>query len=69
MLSPAAASDVTAINIAVDSATKWINGHGTAMGGIIVDGGNFDWDNGKFPAIDGPPAPSRKKRAALECHG
>ena len=41
-------------NIVVDSATKWINGHGTAMGGIIVDGGNFDWDNGKFPAIDGP---------------
>lgn len=30
-------------NIIVDSATKWINGHGTAMGGIIVDGGNFDW--------------------------
>lgn len=41
-------------NIVVDSATKWINGHGTAMGGIIVDGGNFDWGNGKFPAIDGP---------------
>ena len=41
-------------NIVVDSATKWINGHGTAMGGIIVDGGNFDWSNGKFPQIDGP---------------
>ena len=41
-------------NIVVDSATKWINGHGTAMGGIIVDGGNFNWGNGKFPAIDGP---------------
>lgn len=41
-------------NIVVDSATKWINGHGTAMGGIIVDGGNFDWSNGKFPSIDGP---------------
>lgn len=41
-------------NIIVDSATKWINGHGSAMGGIIVDGGNFDWGNGKFPAIDGP---------------
>ncbi len=41
-------------NIVVDSATKWINGHGTAMGGIIVDGGNFDWGNGKFPQIDGP---------------
>lgn len=41
-------------NIVVDSATKWINGHGTAMGGIIVDGGNFDWSCGKFPAVDGP---------------
>lgn len=41
-------------NIVVDSATKWINGHGTAMGGVIVDGGNYDWGNGKFPRIDGP---------------
>lgn len=41
-------------NIVLDSATKWINGHGTAMGGIIVDGGNFDWGCGKFPGIDGP---------------
>lgn len=41
-------------NIVVDSATKWINGHGTAMGGVIVDGGNYDWANGKFPQIDGP---------------
>lgn len=41
-------------NIVVDSATKWINGHGTAMGGVIVDGGNFDWSCGKFPGIDGP---------------
>ncbi len=41
-------------NIVVDSATKWINGHGTAMGGVIVDGGNFDWGCGKFPSIDGP---------------
>lgn len=43
-------------NIVVDSATKWINGHGTSMGGIIVDGGNFDWSCGKFPGIDGPDA-------------
>lgn len=41
-------------NIVVDSATKWINGHGTAMGGVIVDGGNYNWRNGKFPQIDGP---------------
>ena len=41
-------------HIVVDSATKWINGHGTAMGGIIVDAGTFPWDNGRFPQIDGP---------------
>ena len=41
-------------NIVVDSATKWINGHGTSMGGVIVDGGNYNWANGKFPQIDGP---------------
>lgn len=41
-------------NIVVDSATKWINGHGTAMGGIVIDGGNYNWGNGKFPQIDGP---------------
>lgn len=38
-------------NIVVESATKWIGGHGTSMGGVIVDGGNFSWNNGKFPEI------------------
>ncbi len=41
-------------HIVVDSATKWINGHGTAMGGLIVDAGTYDWSNGKYPQIDGP---------------
>lgn len=41
-------------DIIVDSATKWINGHGTAMGGIIVDGGKFDWTG--FDAVDAPDA-------------
>lgn len=36
-------------NVVVQSATKWIGGHGTAVGGVIVDGGNFNWGNGKFP--------------------
>lgn len=38
--------------IVVDSATKWINGHGTSMGGVIVDSGRFDWSG--FPQLDGP---------------
>src|SRR5688500_13929260 len=35
-------------NVIVQAATKWIGGHGTSIGGIIVDGGNFNWGNGKF---------------------
>ena len=41
-------------NVVVESATKWIGGHGTSIGGIIVDGGNFDWGNGKFPQFSEP---------------
>jgi O-acetylhomoserine (thiol)-lyase len=41
-------------NIVVHSATKWIGGHGTTIGGIIVDGGNFNWDNDKFPGFTEP---------------
>ncbi|WP_417430835.1 O-acetylhomoserine aminocarboxypropyltransferase/cysteine synthase family protein [Halpernia sp.] len=41
-------------NIVVESATKWICGHGTSIGGIIVDGGNFDWGSGKFPQFSEP---------------
>ncbi|SFI15768.1 O-acetylhomoserine aminocarboxypropyltransferase/cysteine synthase family protein [Halpernia frigidisoli] len=41
-------------NIVVESATKWIGGHGTSIGGIIVDGGNFDWGTGKFPQFSEP---------------
>lgn len=41
-------------NIVVESATKWIGGHGTSMGGVIVDGGNFNWGNGKFPGFSEP---------------
>jgi len=36
-------------DIVVHSATKWIGGHGTSIGGVIVDAGTFDWGNGKFP--------------------
>lgn len=41
-------------NIVVHSATKFIGGHGTSMGGVIVDAGNFDWTNGKFPGLSEP---------------
>ena len=41
-------------DIIVESATKWIGGHGTSMGGIIADAGRFDWDNGKFPLLSDP---------------
>lgn len=41
-------------NIVVHSATKFIGGHGTTMGGVIVDAGNFDWTNGKFPGLSEP---------------
>jgi O-acetylhomoserine (thiol)-lyase len=41
-------------DIVVHSATKFIGGHGTSIGGIIVDGGKFDWANGKFPAFTEP---------------
>lgn len=41
-------------NVVVASATKWIGGHGTSLGGIIVDAGNFNWGNGKFPLFTEP---------------
>jgi O-acetylhomoserine/O-acetylserine sulfhydrylase len=41
-------------NIVVESATKWIGGHGTSIGGVIVDAGNFNWANGKFPMFTEP---------------
>ena len=41
-------------NVVVESATKWIGGHGTCIGGVIVDGGNYNWGNGKFPQFTEP---------------
>ncbi len=43
-------------DIVVESATKWIGGHGTSIGGVIVDAGTFDWGNGKFPLMSEPSA-------------
>ncbi len=41
-------------NIVTESATKWIGGHGTSIGGVIVDAANFNWKNGKFPVFTEP---------------
>ncbi len=40
--------------IVVESATKWIGGHGTSLGGVIIDSGKFNWGNGKFPEFTEP---------------
>lgn len=44
-------------NVVTASATKWIGGHGTSIGGVIIDGGNFNWGNGKYPQFS-EPSPS-----------
>lgn len=41
-------------SIVVESATKWIGGHGTSIGGVIVDGGTYNWGNGKFKQFSEP---------------
>jgi O-acetylhomoserine (thiol)-lyase len=41
-------------NVVVESATKWIGGHGTSIGGVVVDAGNYNWANGKFPQFTEP---------------
>ncbi len=41
-------------HVVVNSATKWIGGHGTSIGGVIVDGGNYNWGNGKYPQFTEP---------------
>lgn len=41
-------------NVVVNSTTKWIGGHGTTIGGVIIDGGNYNWGNGKFPQFTEP---------------
>jgi len=49
-------------NIVVESATKWIGGHGTSIGGIITDAGNFNWTNGNFPVFTEPSLGYHGKR-------
>jgi len=42
------------VDIVVHSATKWIGGHGTSIGGVVIDSGKFNWGNGKFPVFTEP---------------
>jgi O-acetylhomoserine (thiol)-lyase len=42
--------------IVIESLTKWIGGHGTSLGGAVIDGGNFDWGSGRFPYFTEPDA-------------
>ena len=44
------------VNIVVHSSSKYIDGHGNSIGGIVVDGGNFDWSSGRFPGFTTPDA-------------
>ncbi|KAI7867957.1 Cys/Met metabolism PLP-dependent enzyme-domain-containing protein [Spinellus fusiger] len=55
-------------DIVVQSATKWIGGHGTTIGGVVVDSGNFNWKNGKYPELS-EPTPSYKGIIYTEAFG
>lgn len=45
-------------DVVVHSATKWIGGHGTTIGGVVVDAGKFDWTQGRFPALQNQMNPT-----------
>ncbi|TWU12466.1 Methionine gamma-lyase [Symmachiella macrocystis] len=53
-------------DIVVHSLTKWLGGHGTGIGGIVVDGGKFDWASGKFPLMSEPDASYHNIRWATD---
>lgn len=55
-------------DVVIHSATKFIGGHGVAMGGIVIDGGKFDWNNGKFPSLS-EPDPSYHGLKPVEAFG
>ena len=59
-------------DVVVHSATKFIGGHGTSLGGVIVEGGGFDWAaSGRFPALSGaqPQLPRRQLHAGCGARG
>ncbi len=53
-------------DVVVHSATKWIGGHGTSIGGVVVDAGTFDWNNGKFPEFTEPDPSYHGLRYAID---
>lgn len=53
-------------NIIIHSTTKFIDGHATSLGGIIVDGGNFNWENGKYPEFTQPDESYHGVRYAID---
>lgn len=55
-------------NIVLHSTTKYTDGHATSVGGVLIDGGNFNWDNGKFPGLT-EPDPSYHGLRFLEAFG
>ncbi len=55
-------------DIVVHSATKFINGHGTAIGGVLVESGKFPWDNGRFPLLS-TPSPGYHQKVFTEAFG
>ncbi|MDQ0177063.1 O-acetylhomoserine aminocarboxypropyltransferase/cysteine synthase family protein [Bacillus chungangensis] len=56
-------------DVVIHSATKWIGGHGTTIGGVIVDAGKFDWTNGKFPDFTEPDVTYHGIRYGIDVAG
>ncbi|OCS91553.1 O-acetylhomoserine aminocarboxypropyltransferase/cysteine synthase family protein [Caryophanon latum] len=56
-------------DVVVHSATKWIGGHGTTIGGVVVDGGKFDWTQGRFPGFTEPDASYHGIRYGIDAAG
>lgn len=54
-------------DIVIHSGTKWIGGHGTSVGGVIIEAGTFDWPADKFPHFNEPDATNHNIRYAIDC--
>jgi O-acetylhomoserine (thiol)-lyase len=54
-------------DLIIHSATKWLGGHGAAMGGVVIDAGRFDWNSPKFPGFTEPDQSYHGLRYAVDC--